>query len=182
MQGDCFRMTALEWKRTMLSLCRAFLIAALCFGTAIGRGQEHAALPKVGELWMGTPETAAIYREAFHAGLRDLGYRDGTNMKLVTRYALGDMRRIPAMVEELIAEKVDVVYLIPAALPYAKQRASTIPIVSNVDDPVLEGYATSLARLDGNVTGSLVSDRIQNRISCLSCTSVSSTSAMSVSS
>ena len=149
----CLRVRVGRCSQAMSLLFHVLVNVAFCLGTGAAIGGEAAALPTVGELWMGTPETAAIYRDAFHAGLRELGYRDGANVKLVTRYALGDLRRIPTMVDELVAERVDVVYLIPAAIRYARQRAPTIPIVSNVDDPVAEGFAASLARPGGNVTG-----------------------------
>ena len=86
---------------------------------------------------MSTHETAAVYREAFHEGLRDLGYSEGVSVNLIVRYAHGDSKRIPALVDELIAEHVDVMLLIGPAVPIAQKRAPTIPIVSpSLGDPV----------------------------------------------
>jgi putative ABC transport system substrate-binding protein len=75
-------------------------------------------------------------------------------MSLIIRYAGGNSERIPALVDELIAEKVDVMLLVRAAIPIAQQRAPTIPIVcAGMGDPVAEGIVASLARPGGNVTG-----------------------------
>ena len=103
---------------------------------------------------MSTPEGAAFYREPFHQGLRDLGYSDGTNITLLVRYAGGDPKRIPALVDELIRADVDVMFLIAVAVPVARQKTSTIPIVCpGFFDPVAEGLVVSLARPGGNITG-----------------------------
>jgi len=71
------------------------------------------------------------------------------------RDAEGKYERLPALVAELVALKVDVIVApsTPQALA-AKQATTTLPIVfASVSDPVSSGLVTSLARPGGNVTG-----------------------------
>jgi putative ABC transport system substrate-binding protein len=95
--------------------------------------------------------------EAFKQRLRELGYTEGQNLVIEARFAQGERERYPAFAAELVRLKVDclVVGGIPA-IRAAKQATSTIPIVMiNVggDDPVRQGFITSLARPGGNITG-----------------------------
>jgi hypothetical protein len=76
---------------------------------------------------MGTSESAAFYREPFHQGLRELGYSDATEVTVVARYANGDPTRIPVLVDELTKANVDVMLLIPQAVPIAIRRRHTKP-------------------------------------------------------
>ena len=111
-------------------------------------------LPKVGEIWMGSAESHDWYPEAFREGLRDLGYVDGQNITMVTRFANGDSRTAIRLVDELLALKVDVLYVSVGIARIAKQKTQTTPIVCPLFfDPVAEGLVTSLARPGGNVTG-----------------------------
>jgi putative ABC transport system substrate-binding protein len=130
------------------------LVAILCLSLATATAREPGPLPKIGELWISTPELAAFAREPSHDGLRDLGYRDGSNITLLARYAGRDPRRLPALVDELIAENVDILFLAAAAVPIAMQKTRSIPIVcASCTDPVAEGFAASLSRPGANVTG-----------------------------
>jgi len=94
--------------------------------------------------------------EAFRQGLRDLGYVEGRNLVIEYRDAEGKVDRLPALAAELVALKVDVIFVggsTRAALT-ARQATKTIPIVFvGVGDPVGSGLVTSLARPGGNVTG-----------------------------
>jgi putative ABC transport system substrate-binding protein len=93
--------------------------------------------------------------DAFRQGLRELGYVEGRNLVIEYRGADGKIERLPPLVAELVALKVDVIVApgTPAALA-AKQATRTLPIVFPVAvDPVQSGLVTSLARPSGNVTG-----------------------------
>lgn len=118
-------------------------------------GTAHAdRLPKIGELWFPDAVAAAPFVNAFRQGLRELGYVDGRNVQIVTRYANGDAERLPSLLAELVALPVDVLYISPRALDVARRGAKTIPVVtSGFTDPVAEGYAASLAKPGGNFTG-----------------------------
>jgi putative tryptophan/tyrosine transport system substrate-binding protein len=101
-----------------------------------------------------TPGTRALF-DAFLTGLNDLGYVDGKNVLIESRYAQGRLDRMPALVNELVQQKVDVIFTVNnVAIRAAKEATKTIPIVmiSSVD-PVEAGYVESFARPGGNITG-----------------------------
>src|SRR6185295_1271493 len=85
-------------------------------------------LPRVGELYYGTPSGAAYGYAGFREGLRELGYRDGQNIVLITRFANGDPERLKKFVMEFVALKVDVMFINIKAVAIAKSLTSTIPI------------------------------------------------------
>src|SRR5262249_45065524 len=93
--------------------------------------------------------------EAFRQGLRDLGYVEGKNIFIEWPSAEGKLDRLPALAAELVRLKVDVIVTSgPLATRSAKQATVAIPIVMAFDDdPVGSGYAASLARPGGNITG-----------------------------
>ncbi|HET8562396.1 MAG TPA: ABC transporter substrate-binding protein, partial [Candidatus Binatia bacterium] len=87
--------------------------------------------------------------------LRDLGYAEGKNILIERRYAEGRLDRMPALVNELVEQKVDVI-LAPnnVVIRAAKKATKTIPIVMiTTVDPVAAGYVESFARPGGNITG-----------------------------
>ena len=113
--------------------------------------QQHAQ-PLVAFL---NPRISEIDLGAFRGGLHELGYDEGQNIALEVRSAEGDNRRLPALAAELAALKPDVVVTSgEPATRAVKEAAGTIPIVmAIVDDPVALGFAQSLARPGGNLTG-----------------------------
>ncbi len=92
--------------------------------------------------------------KAFFDELRRLGYREGQNLTVERRSAEGDARRFPALAREIVQLKPDVIYT-TSNLAAAALRAVTIsiPIVALLYDPVGAGFAVSLARPGGNITG-----------------------------
>src|SRR5438105_9242769 len=95
-------------------------------------------------------------RDAFLQGLRDLGYVEGRNVVIEYRDAEGKVERVPALAAELVALKVDVIFVAGSTRVTlaAMQATKTIPIVfTSVGDPLESGLVTSLARPGGNVTG-----------------------------
>ena len=93
--------------------------------------------------------------ETFRDELHKLGYVEGKDVSIELRNAAGHNERLPALVEELLRLKVEVIVAVntPAAQA-AKKATKTIPIViMRVADPVRSGLVASLARPGGNVTG-----------------------------
>jgi len=91
--------------------------------------------------------------QAFLRGLRDLGYVEGKN--IIVEYRSGAYGDFPALAEDLVNLKVDIIYAVleQAALA-ASNATTTIPIVFAVlGDPVRSGLVASLAHPGGNVTG-----------------------------
>jgi putative tryptophan/tyrosine transport system substrate-binding protein len=90
--------------------------------------------------------------------LRDHGYVEGRDVIIEWRDAEGHDDRVPALAADLVRLGVDVIVAVgPEARLVAIKATSTIPIVSTGADPVGEGWAASLARPGGNVTGLTVS-------------------------
>ncbi len=87
--------------------------------------------------------------------LRELGWVEGQNLIIEQRWGEGRIDRLPRLMEEIVAAKVDVIvtYTTPGTIA-ARNATSTVPIVSvDIGDPVAAGLAESLARPGGNVTG-----------------------------
>jgi len=93
--------------------------------------------------------------QRFERKLREYGYIEGQNVRLVPRFAEGRDDRYPAMAAELVALPVDLIVTwgTPAALA-AKQATSSIPVVMGaLGDPISVGIVSNLARPNGNITG-----------------------------
>jgi len=92
---------------------------------------------------------------AFVRGMRDLGYAEGKNLIIEWRFAESKPERLSTFAAELVALKVDILSGGGTADVRAAQKAtSEIPIVmATVGDPVGSGFARSLARPGGNITG-----------------------------
>ena len=119
--------------------------------------QTRATLPRIGILsFDGAPSaTNPDPAQGFERGPRELGYVEGQNIVIERRYADGRPERLAALASELVQLKVDVILAGgPGPREAARQATSTILIVTiSGVDPVSEGWARSLARPGGNVTG-----------------------------
>jgi putative ABC transport system substrate-binding protein len=84
-----------------------------------------------------------------------LGYKEGRNYIIDARFADTDWSRLPALAKELVDRGVDVVVTIGTpTVRAAKEATATIPIVmAGSQNPVENGFITSLAHPGGNVTG-----------------------------
>src|SRR5215475_3505863 len=102
--------------------------------------QRRDQIPRVGYLSPGSPSNPERLRrfEAFRQGLRELGYVEGQNIAIESRWAEGNYDRYPALAADLIRVKSSVIVTVGGAATQATQRATkTIPIVmSTVIDPL----------------------------------------------
>jgi putative ABC transport system substrate-binding protein len=98
---------------------------------------------------------AAPLLEGFRQGLREQGYREGSNIEIEFRFAKGRFDRLPELAAELVRLHVKIlVTAVTQASLAAKRATGTIPIVMiGVADPVGAKLVASLARPGGNVTG-----------------------------
>jgi putative ABC transport system substrate-binding protein len=93
--------------------------------------------------------------EAFRLRLHELGWDEGRNVVIEYRYSEGRTEPLPALAEELVRLKVDIIVASPTPAAIAARNASrTIPIVGmSLTEPVAIGLVPSLARPRGNITG-----------------------------
>jgi len=91
----------------------------------------------------------------FWKRLRELGWVEGQNLIIEVRWAEGRYDRLPALVADVLRQKIDVLVTAgTAAAVAAKNATTTTPIVAmGMADPIHSGLAVSLARPGGNVTG-----------------------------
>ena len=86
--------------------------------------------------------------------LGELGYVEGKGYVLIPRYADGDFTRLPKLVDELMAERIDVLVSRGPSVDYTVPVRSRVPVVfAYSGDPVAAGFADSLARPGRNMTG-----------------------------
>lgn len=130
--------------------------AAVCVAIASrAAGAQPRALRRIGYVGNGNAGTTSTQLEAFRLGLRELGWIEGQTVAIEYRWAEGRPDRIRALVDELVAARVDVILVSgPIAIAAAQKATLTIPIVFVVlIDPVAMGFVQSFARPGGNMTG-----------------------------
>ena len=131
-----------------------YLLSAILLAVCVAaEAQQPAGVPMIGFLGV-RPDDSQSTLKLFKQQLKTLGYIDG-NIAFEYRNANNKPERLPALVDELLKLKVDV--LIVAAVNEAraaKNATKTTPIVGlNVADPVRSGLVQSLAHPGGNITG-----------------------------
>ncbi len=134
----------------VVTLTLSLLVAPLT-----AEAQQATNVHRIGRLSAGSPTEPNPNLEAFRQGLRELGYVEGQNLIIESRYAEGSEERLPDLAAELVRLKVEVIVAGGSSTIRAAQHATrTIPIVMAVSyDPVGRGLVASLARPGGNTTG-----------------------------
>lgn len=129
----------------------------LAAGTAVTRNPAAAETPaaRIGFVQVGSRQESDGLLDAFREGLAALGWKDGSNIVVLDRWAEERAEQLPGIVKELIGSGVALLVTGGTPATLAATRASlTIPIVLvGVDDPVALGVVASLAQPRGNVTG-----------------------------
>src|SRR4029453_1656448 len=117
--------------------------------------QQPGKIPRIGFLGNSTAALEENLVEPFRQGLHDLGYVEGKNILIEYRWAEGKYDRFPALIGELVAQKVDIIVTAgtPASLAVKKQAPSIPLVMLAVGDPIGTGLIESLAHPGGNVTG-----------------------------
>jgi putative tryptophan/tyrosine transport system substrate-binding protein len=115
--------------------------------------RAQQALARIGVLYIGLADAESFTKE-IREGLHEIGYVEGQNVAFEFRSAEGQLDRLPALADELVRLKVDVIVTlyVPPSLA-AKEATREIPIVAIVGDPVETGIVSNLARPGGNITG-----------------------------
>lgn len=137
---------------------RRFALLAMAATFASAAAQAQPAVRRIAFLYFGSRESAVATgrHQSFLNGMRTLGYVVGRDFALEERFADGKRELLRLQAEELARMKLDVVVVAGSPAVSEMRRASaTMPIVVAVmgGDPVRDGYAATLARPGGNVTG-----------------------------
>ena len=140
---------------------RRKLIVALGAGALVvpfgSFAQQQGKIWRLGYLDLGSRQSMVDSGRyaALIEGLRERGYVEGKNLVLDVRHADGKTDRLDEFAAELVRQKVDLIMTAGSETSIAARRATTtIPIVVTVTtDPVHDGYAATLSRPGGNLTG-----------------------------
>ena len=137
--------------KILLSACATLIVASL----QLAQAQQPTKIHRIGLLDPSTASNSAVRLEAFWQEIRKLGWIEGTNITIESRFADEKNDRLPELAADLVRLKVDVIVGASTATVLAAKRATTtIPIVMTTSsDPVGAGLVASLARPGGNVTG-----------------------------
>jgi putative ABC transport system substrate-binding protein len=134
---------------TLLGAAAAWPLAA--------RAQQPARIRRIGVLNATPADDPESQRRmtALVQGLQKLGWTDGRNMLIETRWGAGDSERLRRYAAELIALAPDVIVAVTTSSMVPLQQAtSKVPIVfTQVSDAVGAGFAESMSRPGGNATG-----------------------------
>jgi putative tryptophan/tyrosine transport system substrate-binding protein len=142
-------------RREFIRLLGGAATASLAWSRVAFAQQPTTKVFRIGFLGLPTADSLPKRPEAFRAGLRELGYREGRDFVIEYRWADGNYDQLPVLLNDLIRLKVDVIVThgTPGVLA-AKRATTTIPIVcAVVGDALASGVVSSLARPGGNVTG-----------------------------
>jgi putative ABC transport system substrate-binding protein len=130
-------------------------IASAAARPMVARAQQ-AKVWRVGYLSpVSATQSSVAFFDAFKIKLAELGYIEGTNLRLDVRRAEDDPARLPGLAAEMVALMPDVIVGSANGAVSALQRAtSSIPIVMGTStDPIVAGFVKSLAKPGANITG-----------------------------
>lgn len=137
----------------MFTRAVSVVVLALCIAPAPAEPQQASKIPRVGFL---APQGRSLpLFDAFRQGLAELGYVEGKNVVIESRFAEGQYERFPQLFAELVGLKVDVLVVTGAVTARAAKKAVTdVPIVfAMVVDPVADSVVPSMEHPGGNLTG-----------------------------
>src|SRR5688572_12935287 len=135
---------------------RGFVLAGLATLAAVRLGAAQAQrIYRVGTLVNGTERTWGGRIAALRTALNALGYVEGKNLIVVSRWSGGRLERLPELAAELLGERPDVVVCGPTLACAAVQKHSrSVPIVQGSGAGMVKiGLAQGFARPGTNVTG-----------------------------
>jgi putative ABC transport system substrate-binding protein len=144
-------------RRTALGSFAA-LSASLAMPAIVARAGLAGGHPRIGFLSGGSQQAALVNISRFQRGLEELGYVEGRNVELESRFAEGHGERLPALARELDEWRPDVILCSTTSGVLAvKMVAPRLPIVcTSLVDPVRLGVIASYAHPGGTVTGILL--------------------------
>lgn len=133
---------------------RRRLILALASLSFVGarHGLAQAPMKRLGVLFLPSREVVEPHYDP--KPLASFGWVEGKTLEKIRRYADFDPGRFERLSQEIVAARPDVILCAGVPATRAMQKATrTIPICTVLDDPVAHGFAKTLRRPGGNVTG-----------------------------
>src|SRR3954468_15529711 len=132
------------------ALCLLLLAAPL-----IAEAQPTGKTFRIGYLASLSASGGQVQLASLRQGLRDLGYVEGRNIIIETRWAEGNYERLPKLAKELIGLNPDLIISAggPPVARALKSATTTIPVVFVTGSAVAAGIVASIARPGGNLTG-----------------------------
>jgi putative tryptophan/tyrosine transport system substrate-binding protein len=136
-------------RRVLLSSALAFVARPLPL-----TAQAMQKVTRIGWVTVQQASSLTPYVEAFRSGLADRGYVEGRNLALVLRYGDDHLERVPELIAELVQIPVDLIVAQGAANFLINKLDLPVPVVYGFSgDPVVAGFADSLAKPHANMTG-----------------------------
>ena len=135
---------------------RAFLVfaASTAILPQVAIAQNNARTLKIG--WLTAQQEASLtpYLAAMRQGFSELGYVEGQNLFINYRFGNDQLTRVPELAAELVNSGVELIVAQGAAVSQIAKQSLPIPIVYIFSgDPTAAGFADSLSRPRGNMTG-----------------------------
>ena len=130
--------------------------SAICPPAALA--QQRPAVPVIGYLSSRSSESDVEMLAAFRSGLAEIGYAEGRNVVIESRFGGAKFDRLPALAMDLIDRHVAIIIFAgaggnPEDAVWRPLRASNIPIVFSGGVPARSGFVSSYNRPGGNITG-----------------------------
>jgi len=140
-------------KRRALVTAGSAFAALACAGRLLAQAKQAPVL--IGWLNMASRESGGHWLTAFKQGLAEFGWKEGLQYVVEERWAAGRIERLQPLAEELAVKKPVLIVAAPSqSVAAASKAAPKIPIVhATGSDPVYAGFAKSLARPGGMITG-----------------------------
>src|SRR6516164_5345207 len=120
---------------------RREFIAGTAAWPVVARAQQGDRVRRIGVLMWGDENLAKTRISAFTQALADLGWTDGSNLRIDSRRAGSDANRMRALARELVSLQPEIILTNTTLTTVALQRETrTIPIVFTlVADPIVSG-------------------------------------------
>ena len=123
----------------------------------VSRAQQAEPMRRIGVLlpYAESDREAQSWFAAFREALRNIGWTEGSNLRIEVRWSARDASRMRTLAKELVDLRPDAIFGVTTPVIGALARETrTIPIVfAAVSDPIGSGFAANLAHPGGNITG-----------------------------
>ncbi len=134
----------------LISIAPVLLLAA----APVSDAQSPGPVPRIGYIWSGLPGSDPEEVRGFPARPPGTRLRRGSQPADRVSLRRGDLERVPRLIAGLLDLKVALLVTPGTSVTaIAKREAGATPIVTVVNDPVGAGFAKSLARPGGTITG-----------------------------